>query len=179
MLIMRWAGRWKNVELERKRGMIFWAGWLTCYLPQLTRRGLGQVVYNIPSKFNFLGSIGQNLKPEACLEANWTRDWKSGVWTPILDFVYWTPHYPGHPRPTPPSHTGFFPLPLPEHPHLCFLLPLWLWSHLEHFVELMSVCFPVRTHGVYQRHLRRSGGVEKSAWHLRGFWPGEWMAAAW
>lgn len=46
-------------------------------------------------------------------------------------------------------------------------------------MELMRVSFPVGTHGVYQRHLRSFGQVEKAAWHLRGCWPGEWMAAAW
>lgn len=45
------------------------------------------------------------------------------------------------------------PLPLQTIP-LWFLWPLWLSSHLDHFVELMSVCFPVGTHGVYQRHFR-------------------------
>lgn len=46
-------------------------------------------------------------------------------------------------------------------------------------MELMSVCFPIGTHGIYQRHLRNSGRVEKSAWYLRGCWPGEQVAAAW
>ena len=151
------------------------------------------MICNIPSGANFLGCTGYRLKPEAGLGAR-PKVSPGGKLNLGLEPRSLDPSPELRPLDSPPLRGTPVPTSLdssllsinlsPLHAtHLWFLLPFRLWSHLEHFVELVSVCFPVRTHGVYQRHLRspdgwkslrgisRTAGLE-GGWQLCGRGPG-------